>query len=58
LRVQDGSRHCRHFAVRVCTGSNSAEGLDAHAQESAMRSGGASAWPAGVGGWMGARARE
>jgi hypothetical protein len=33
LRVRDGSRLYRHFAVRVCYGSNGAKGLDAHAQE-------------------------
>jgi hypothetical protein len=58
LRVQDGSRLCRHFAARVCTESNSVESFDAHMQRSAMRSGGVSAWPARAGGWMGARARE
>jgi hypothetical protein len=33
LRVRDGSLLCRHSAARVCAGSNSAKGLDAHAQE-------------------------
>jgi hypothetical protein len=58
LRVRDASRLLRHFAARVCTGSNSAQSFDAHAQRSATRSGGASAWPARAGDWMGACARE
>jgi hypothetical protein len=33
LWVWDGSRLRRHFAARVCAGSNVAKDLDAHAQE-------------------------
>jgi hypothetical protein len=58
LRVRDGSRLCCHIAARVWTGSNAAQGLDAHARWSVARSSGARVWPVGTGGWMGARARE
>jgi hypothetical protein len=58
MRVHDGSRHRRHFVARVRSRSNGAESVNAHAQRSAVWSGGASAWPAGVRVWTGARARK
>jgi hypothetical protein len=58
LRVRDGSRLLHHFVTRVCSGSNGAKSLNAHAQKRAAWNGGARAWPAGVRVWMEARARE
>jgi hypothetical protein len=58
LRVRDGSRLRRHSAARVWTRSNIAQSFDTHAQRSATRSDGASAWQAGAEEWMGARTRK